>query len=119
MALVALTPQQQGQRISWLWRTAGWRTAAALARTMEEKDEGILTKLGKGDSITPPRLFSIAVNCTGRGNVIDNIDVVLGFLHGTKTEEDVWIARPSDSGVSNLYSESDLTDLGFRDLVAV
>lgn len=100
MAIVALSPQETGLRISWLWRTAGWRVAADLAREMGEKDLGIFTKLEKGKSQSPQRLFAIAQLCAGRGNVIDNIDIVLGFLYGTKDQADILVpvkSTPPDS----------------------
>lgn len=95
MVLVALTNAEIGERVAWLWKTAGWRTARDLAREMGEKDLGIFTKLHKGESLTPQRMIAIAQLCVGRGNVADDIGGVLGFLHGTKEDRDVWVPNLS------------------------
>lgn len=94
MALVHLNASEMGERISWLRFQAGWRKARDLARAMEEKDLGIFTKLDQGQSITPARLTLIAQLCTGRGNVVDDLNIVLGFLHGLRDEADVLRPRP-------------------------
>lgn len=101
MALVALSPQEIGMRVRWLRIQAGWTVASRLALEIgETKDTGIFTKLEKGVSITPTRLGLIAQACAGRGNIVANVDYVLGFLHGTKDQRDVWIeSTGSDSTI--------------------
>lgn len=91
MALVALTDEEIGLRISWLWRRADWRTARDLARAMKEKDLGIFTKLEKGKSITPQRIGAIADLCANRGDIVVDAEIVLGFLHGTKDKRDLTV----------------------------
>lgn len=107
MALKHLTDQEIGLRIRWVRIQAGWIKARELAAALGDKDLGIFTKIEKGYSLTPWRLAAIADLCAGRGNVVNDADKVLGFIHGTKEQEDIWVgSTPGSSDIPSYHAKA-------------
>ena len=90
MALAPDLSSFMAQRVTQLWRWAGWEHQKDFALAISD-DDTLVSKLKKGGSLTTERVLRIAQESAGRQNVIDDPGTVLLFLFGLKEEADVWV----------------------------
>lgn len=94
MALRVPSKQEVGQRLRWLRKQAGLSGRGLSRELVGKVDPSLSPDIEKGERLTPQRLMELANIFAGRGDLIDDPEMIVGFINGFRSAEDVMSPRP-------------------------
>lgn len=94
MALRVPSKQEVGQRLRWLRKQAGMSGRALSLELLGKVDPSFVPDIEKGSRLTPQRVMELANVFAGKGDLIDDPEMIVGFINGFRSAEDVLSPRP-------------------------